>query len=186
MIQKHSDINKLIVERCRNGEKKAFRELYDLYAKSMLNISIRILNNKEESEDVLQESFMSAFNNIGNFDGTHSFGAWLKRIVINRSLDVMKKKKIKLVPIEQNDFAEEGNEEEEDETVFDTNTIRMNLTKLPDGYRTILSLYLFEDLSHKEIAEMLNITESTSKSQYHRARKKLIELIKNKTITNDR
>lgn len=185
MSQKYTDINQSLIARCRNGEKAAYSELYNLYVKAMLNISFRILNNKEEAEDVLQESFLSAFNNIQNFDGKFSFGAWLKRIVINRSIDVLKKKKINIIPIEERDFPLEE-VEEENEIIYDTNAIRDNLLRLPDGYRTILSLYLFEDLSHKEIAEFMNISESTSKSQLHRARKKLVELIKKNTITNDR
>lgn len=76
MIKRSIDTNESIIERCRNGEKAAYAELYHLYAKAMLNISIHILNNKEESQDVLQESFLSALQNIKNFDGRHSFGVW--------------------------------------------------------------------------------------------------------------
>jgi RNA polymerase sigma factor (sigma-70 family) len=151
----------------------------------MLNVSVRILNNVQEAEDVLQESFLSAFRNIQKFDGKNSFGAWLKRIVINSSIDVLKKKKIEIIPIGKDDFIQEEMEEE-NEIIYDVNAIKENLLRLPVGYRTILSLYLFEDLSHKEISEIMNISEGTSKSQYHRARKKLVELIKKNTVTNDR
>lgn len=184
MSPKYTDINQPVIERCKNGDKSAYAELYHLYAKAMLNVSIRILNNKEEAEDVLQDAFIKAFSNIKNFDGRFSFGVWLKRIVINQSIDVLKKKRIIITPIEDRDFPQEEIEEDP-EIMYDINAIRNNLLKLPDGYRTILSLYLIEDLNHKEIAEMLNISESTSKSQYHRARKKLAELIIKNTTTND-
>jgi RNA polymerase sigma factor (sigma-70 family) len=173
------------VQRCKAGEKKAFHELYHLYSKAMFNIAVRIINNKEEAEEALQDSFLKAFENIQKFDGKNSFGVWLKRIVINRSLDVIKKRKINFVPIGENDFAEDE-PEVDDEIIYDVETIKASVLQLPDGYRTILILFLFEDYSHKEIAEVLNISEGTSKSQYSRARKKLVELMKQNIISNGR
>lgn len=90
------------------------------------------------------------------------------------------------VSIEDSDFEDDNSNEDEDETVYDVESIKQCILKLPDGYRTILSLFLFEEYSHKEISELLKINEGTSKSQYSRAKKKLVELIKLKTISNDR
>jgi RNA polymerase sigma-70 factor (ECF subfamily) len=104
-------------------------------------------------------------------------------IVINRSLDVLKKRKLNFVSIDDADFREE---EQDEESIYDVNAVKKCIQELPDGYRTILSLFVFEDYSHKEIAEHLNISEGTSKSQYNRAKKRLIELVKLKTVTNDR
>lgn len=177
---KYTDVNIAIIERCRNGERKAFQELYDLYAKAMFNISLRILNNSDEAEEVLQDSFLKAFDKINTYDKNYAFGAWLKRIVINRSLDVLKKRKLFFVPLEEGSFVPK--EEEEAEEIYSVEIIKKCVAELPDGYRTILTLFLFEDCSHKEIAEMLNISEGTSKSQYNRARKKLAELIKTRSI----
>jgi RNA polymerase sigma-70 factor (ECF subfamily) len=136
-----------------------------------------MLNDKEEAKDVLQESFISAFKNIHQYSGKSSFGSWLKKIVINACIANIKKRDPDLIPIAERDLPEESLEEEP-KISFTVEEIKMAVSKLPDGYRIILSLYLFEDLSHKTIAEKLNISESTSKSQYSRARKKLMELLK--------
>lgn len=180
----YTDVNAAIIDRCKKGERKAFYELYSLYAKAMFNISLRILNNTTEAEEVLQDSFLKAFEKIGTYNPKYSFGAWLKRIVINGSLDVLKKRKPILVPLDGIEYVQE--EENEDDVIYDIELLKKCVTELPDGFRTILSLFVFEDYSHKEIADVLGISEGTSKSQYNRAKKKLIELIKQKTIINER
>jgi RNA polymerase sigma-70 factor (ECF subfamily) len=180
----YTDANAEIIERCKKGERKACHELYDLYAKAMFNIALRILNDTEEAEEVLQDSFLKAFEKISRYDPAYSFGAWLKRIVINGSLDALKKRKPVFVPLDEIHLMQE--EEPEDEVALDAMLIKICVAELPDGYRTILSLFLFEDYSHKEIAELLGISEGTSKSQYNRAKKKLVELIKQKSRTNER
>jgi RNA polymerase sigma factor (sigma-70 family) len=179
----YADPNSAIIERCQTGQEKAFYELYALYAKAMLNVSLRILNDTAEAEDVLQESFVKVFQNIGDYDPNYSFGSWLKKIVINRSLDVLRKRKVILVPLDAEQHIQE--EENDEEIVYEVETIKKCMAQLPDGYRTILSLYLFEDHTHKEIGELLGIHEGTSKSQYNRAKKKLIELVKH-TSTHER
>jgi RNA polymerase sigma-70 factor (ECF subfamily) len=130
---------------------------------------------------VLQESFISAFKNLHQYSGKASFGSWLKRIVINACIAVIKKRNHELIPIDEKDFVEEQQEEEK-EITYNAADIKSAISGLADGYRVILSLYLFENYSHKMIAEKLNISEGTSKSQYSRARKRLIELmaLKNK------
>jgi RNA polymerase sigma-70 factor (ECF subfamily) len=176
----YTDVNAVIIERCKNGERMAFYELYNLYAKAMFNISLRILNNTTEAEEVLQDSFLKAFEKIGSFDPGYSFGAWLKRIVINGSLDVLKKRKAVLVSLDEIRYTQGEDQEDDPDSHredFDVETIKKCVTELPDGYRTILSLYLFEDFSHKEIADLLGISEGTSKSQYSRAKKRVIELV---------
>ena len=180
--QNYTDPNLAIIERCKKGERKAFQELYNLYAKAMFNISVRILNNSDESEEVLQDAFLKAFEKIDTYDKKYSFGVWLKRIVINRSLDVLKKRKLNFVAIDAADFVQE----EEEEDIYDVEVVKKCIQELPDGYRTILSLFVFEECSHKEIAELLGISEGTSKSQYNRAKKRLIELVKLKIVTHDR
>jgi len=185
----YTDVNSAIIERCKKGERRAFHELYNLYAKAMFNISLRILNNTEEAEEVSQDSFLKIFEKIKTYDPAYSFGAWLKRIVINGSLDVLKKRKLVFVPLDGTQYAqEEDNPDDPDgyRENLDVETIKKCVAELPDGYRTILSLFLFEDYSHKEIANLLGISEGTSKSQYNRAKKKLIELVKQNTLTNER
>lgn len=182
-IPKYTDVNIAIIERCQKGERAAFQELYNLYAKAMFNISVRILNNTNEAEEVLQDSFLKVFEKLETYDKNYSFGVWLKRIVINRSLDVLKKRKLNFVAIDDSDFREE---EPEEESIYDVEQIKKCIKELPDGYRTILTLFVFEDCSHKEIADLLGISEGTSKSQYNRAKKKLIELLKLNTVSHER
>ncbi len=189
--QIYTDASSAIVERCKKGERRAYYELYNLYSKTMFNISLRILNNTVEAEEVLQDSFLKAFEKIEMYDSKFSFGIWLKRIVINGSIDVLKKRKIILVPLDEVRYTHEKQNEYEynlDEAPenFDVETIKKYVAQLPDGYRTILSLFVFDDFTHNEIATLLGISEGTSKSQYNRAKKKLIELIKQKTLSNER
>lgn len=182
--QEYIDINSAIVERLKKGDKKAFQELYNLYVKNMLNISVRILNNTEEAKEAVQDSFLKAFENIEKYDKKYSFGVWLKRIVINHSLNILKKRKVVFVPIENSNYVADEAEQEDQEIKYDVETVRVCIQELSDGYRTIFTLFLFEKYSHKEIAELLNISEGTSRSQYTRAKRKLIELVKQKMINN--
>ena len=161
----------------KNGHNAAFRELYGLYVNAMYNISYRIVNNKDEAEDVLQDSFLKAFQNISRFETTHAFGGWLKKVVINGSIDQVRKRRISFVPI---DDRTNSVEIEEEDMLFDAETLRSCILELPDNYRVVLTLFLFEDQSHKEIAALLNISEGTSKSHFHRAKKKLLTLLNEK------
>lgn len=178
------DIHHQLIAQCKEGSSKAQYQLYNLYAKQMLNISNRIVNNRVEAEDVLQESFINAFTRLGTFKGEASFGSWLKRIVINQSLNVVRKKKHYFEDINDDLLGEpiEGvDDDEKDTSEFSVIDIHSAMKQLPDGYRIIFSLYMFEDLSHNEIAEQLDISVNTSKSQLSRARKKMKELmLKNK------
>ena len=139
----------------------------------MLNISQRIVNNRMEAEDVLQESFVNAFTKLQSFRGDSSFGSWLKRIVINNSLNVVRKKKQFFEDLNEELIEGSLEDEKPDEIEYTAKDIHEAMMKLPDGYRVIFSLYMFEDLSHKEIAEKLNISVNTSKSQLSRARNKI-------------
>lgn len=144
----------------------------------MFNVSLRIVNKTEDAEDVLQESFVSAFKHINQYSGEASFGAWLKRIVINKSIDVVRQRKPDLIPVEDWNLTEDMEAEPFwEEAPYSVADLRAGIQNLPDGYRLILCLYLFEDYTHKMIAEKLKITEGTSKSQYARAKNKLRELL---------
>jgi RNA polymerase sigma factor (sigma-70 family) len=166
------------VDRCRLGDRKAQYELYKLYSKAMFNVSMRIANDYADAEDILQESFLSAFQNIHAFKGDSTFGAWLKRIVVNNSISLIQKKRLNLSPLEGHDVADVSEGPDEEELSFQVENVRRAIQQLPDGYRVVLSLYLLEGYDHQEISEILRITESTSKSQYSRARKKLLEMLR--------
>ncbi|QHT68887.1 sigma-70 family RNA polymerase sigma factor [Rhodocytophaga rosea] len=175
----YQDVNRHIVERCKAGDKKAQYELYKLYSKAMFNVAMRITNDYAEAEDVLQESFLNAFQNIHNFRGDSTFGSWLKTIVVNKAIGLVKKRRLSLIAIDDRDYAETTESADNEDMQYQVASVRKAIQKLPDGYRAVLSLYLLEGYDHGEIAEILQITEATSKSQYSRARKKLLELIKN-------
>ncbi len=149
----------------------------------MYNLSLMILKNEYDAEDVMQEAFLSAFKNINSYKGEVSFGAWLKRIVVNKSLDYLKQKKVDIFPINENQI----HLPDVDDTV-DTNVplqvekVKNAISKLPSGYRIIISLYLIEGYDHEEIASILNISAGTSRSQFLRAKKRLITIINNEKI----
>ena len=171
----YQNIHHDAIERCRKGDTKAQFELYKLYYKPMYNVCLRMVGNPVEAEDVMQEAFLKAFTKIDTYEGKVSFGAWLKKIVINRSLDQLKKRKVKF---------EELNEKIPDEELagLDISEIQMEQLKraiqqLPDGYRVVLSLYLLEGYDHEEIAQILGITNVASRTQFLRAKLKLRQLL---------
>jgi len=167
----------VLVEACKQQNRKAQQQLYQLYAKAVFSVAMRMLNHQAEAEDLLQEAFVEAFRKIDTFKGESTFGAWLKRIVINRSINALKKRKLDFVSVDKRDFKDEENEEDEN-IQWQVEKVHQAIQKLPDGYRSVLSLYLLEGYDHLEISEILNISESTSKSQFNRAKKKLLEILK--------
>ena len=167
-----------MIDRCKSGDNRAQYELYKLYSKAMFNVCMRITNDYAEAEDVLQEAFVSAFKNLNSYKAEASFGSWLKKIVVNASINAIRKRRSELVPMDERVIGEVAEEEYDDDTEWQVEKVRRAIQQLPDGYRVVLSLYLLEGFDHAEIGEVLGITESTSKSQYHRARKKLLEIMK--------
>lgn len=168
--------HKALVEKCKTGHSSSQYELYELYVDAMYNIGMRMLSNKEDAEDIVQESFVSAFKNLASFNYESTFGAWLKRIVINKSINYLKKKEVAVVPMDAHEFHLKEDTPEETQAV-DIKKVKVGIEKLPTGYKQIINLYLIEGYDHIEIGEVLGITTSTSKSQYHRAKKKLVEII---------
>ncbi len=144
----------------------------------MYNVCYRIVRDEASAEDVLQESFINAFKNLDNYRGDSAFGAWLKRIVVNKSLTHLSKRKLERMP--EDDRFDVMMEEQDDFEGFPlaVDTVKAAILKLPDGYRTVLSLYLLEGYDHEEIGQVLGISESTSKSQFSRSKKKLLEILK--------
>ena len=147
----------------------------------MYNVAFRIVNHAAEAEDILQESFLDAFIRIENFREETTFGLWLKQIVINKSINLLRKRKIELVSIEDVDVAEEAGADPET-IALKVNEIKEAVAQLPDGYRVVLTLYLFEGYDHEEIAHILKISENTSRSQYMRAKMKLNSLLEKKGV----
>jgi RNA polymerase sigma-70 factor (ECF subfamily) len=175
----YRDIHRETIERSKEGDPKAQFRLYSLYAKAMFNICVRMLNNKEEAEDLLQDSFCDAFTKLDTFRYESSFGAWLKRIVINKCINHMNRRKVDLVlPDQEVEFADKGESINYKSIEFNVQQIHHAVEQLPDGYRIIFSLYALEGYDHREISQIMNISESTSKSQYLRAKQKIKEILK--------
>jgi len=183
MIEQRSfNIHQDLINRCRNGERLAQSELYKLYYKAMYNTCYRMLNDRVEAEDVMQESFLAAFLKINTYRGEMSFGSWLKRIVINKTIDTLRARKIKFDELDERASIpdeEDKNAAEAEEGDSKIEKIREAVGMLPEGFRVVLSLALFEGFDHEEIAMILKINESTSRSQLARAKRKLMEYLKN-------
>jgi len=181
-IDKHYN---LVVE-CKQGSKKACYELYRLYSKAMLNVAFRIVGNIAEAEDVLQEAFLDAFSKMKDFRQDTTFGLWLKQIVVNRSINLLRKRKLELIELEGEQLENIPDEEFEDdeETQYQAARVKEAMKELPEGYRLVISLYLLEGYDHEEIGQILNISENTSRTQFLRAKRKLIEILKRKGITS--
>ena len=180
-MKQYRNIHQDVIDKCKRGNTRAQFELYKLYYKSMYNTSFRIVNNTLEAEDIMQESFLAAFEKLSSYKGEVSFGAWLKKIVINRSLDSLKKKSnlngFNSLDDKTFQIAEEVVEPIETEQKWKVEQIRNAMMLLPDNYRIVTSLYLLEGYDHDEISQILNVTSSTSRSQLTRAKKKLYELL---------
>jgi len=169
-----------LVERCKQGDSLGYSQLYNKYAKAMFNTSLRIVNNAGDAEDILQDAFVDAFRHLKDFRYNSTFGAWLKRIVINKSISMLRKKRLQLVDIEGTQVPDRGDAEAVDEEAFQykVDEVRKAIQKLPDGYRAVVSLYLLEEIPQEEIGTMLGISHNTVRTQYHRAKQKLIAILK--------
>jgi len=176
----YKNIHQEIIDQCREGSQKAQFQLYKLYYKAMYSVSLRIVNDEMEAEDVMQEAFLSAFKKMESYKGEVSFGAWLKRIVVNRSLDCLKKRKVQFEEVDERttQIAEYQMKTKD----LDMNVLKLAIQDLSDGYRVVLSLYLIEGYDHEEISQILGISNSASRTQLLRAKKKLRELLKGKEI----
>jgi len=178
---KYKNIHQEVIDKCREGDSKAQFELYRLYYKAMYNACLRIVGDPHEAEDIMQESFFKAFDKISTYRNEVSFGAWLRRIVVNTSIDALKKRKVSFTSIENAHGIKEA-DDNADLDVESVELIKNAIEKLPEGYKTVLMLHLIDEYDHEEIAEMLGITASTSRSQYARAKQKLIEIINSYNI----
>ncbi len=144
----------------------------------MYNTALRIVNKAADAEDVLQDSFTDAFMQLRAFENKSTFGAWLKQIVVFKSISFLKRQRMSFVDMETMADIPEENPLDETEVWYTVDMIKQTMQQLPDGYRTVLSLYLFEGYDHEEIAEILGVAQSTVRTQYIRAKQKLLQLLK--------
>jgi len=173
----YSEKNREIIEKSRKGNLRAQYSLYNQYAKAMLNVSYRLMGTIESAEDILQDAFTEAFRMLHTYRYDSAFGAWLKRIVVNKCINEIKRKKADLNFYD--DMSQFNLNTVEDEVMpeLSVSSIKKAMEQLPQGNRVIFSLYLLEGYDHREIAKILNTSESNSKSQYMRAKRKIKEIL---------
>jgi RNA polymerase sigma factor (sigma-70 family) len=173
-----------ILNQCKKNNRTAQAALYNWLAPKLLGLCVRYMQNRDEAEDVMQDAFVKIFTSLSSYKGQGSFEGWARRVAVNTALTALQKKK--RIYFERNLQLVENIEFKEEETQqLSMELILSCLHRLPAGYCAIINLYLIEEFSHKEIAEKLGITESTSRSQFARARQALIKLLKeeNKIIS---
>ncbi|HPE76244.1 MAG TPA: RNA polymerase sigma factor [Draconibacterium sp.] len=179
-LENYGENHKSIIDACKKGDERQKYRLYQMYSKAMFNVCYRMMNNREEAEDMLQEAFTQAFLKLDSFRYESGFGSWLKRIAINTCINAKNKRKVELTYFEEMHKFEkpEIDENNEEEVQLTVAGITKAMEKLPEGGRIIFSLYLLEGYDHGEISQILNITESTSKSQFMRAKRRVVEILK--------
>jgi RNA polymerase sigma factor (sigma-70 family) len=166
------------VQQCLEGDSAAYRKLYDRYAKAMYNTAYRIVNKTTDAEDVLQEAFTDAFMQLKTFQQKSTFGAWLKQIVVYKSIYKVKQNRFFIDDISTLEDTKEDETNNTNEPELTIQKVKTAIQQLPDGYRTVLSLYLLEGYDHEEIAEILQVAHVTVRTQYIRAKNKLVEILK--------
>lgn len=167
-----------LVDECVSGNAKAQKLLFDRFAPKMMGVCIRYVKDQEKANDVLQDSFIKVFHSLDTFKKEGSLEGWVRRIVTNTALDHIRKNKKFLANVEIDEIHVSVVEKSKAVGRLENESLMEIINSLPDGYRIVFNMFAIEGYSHKEIADKLDITESTSKSQYARARqaiKKLME-----------
>ncbi|MCC6721340.1 MAG: sigma-70 family RNA polymerase sigma factor [Bacteroidia bacterium] len=178
-MQQSDKSNKILIEGCLAKNQKSQKALFDKFAPTMYAICMRYSGNAEQAKDLLQEGFIKVFTKLGEFKFEGSFEGWLKRIFINHALEYIRKEN-RQPDIVNVDETYELQSDTFHITSIDSRKIIELIQKLPQGYRTVINLFIIEGYNHKEIAQMLGISENTSKSQLFKARQVLQKMLKDK------
>lgn len=167
-----------LVQQCKENNRKAQLKLYKKYCNGMFCVAMRFLKNEVDAEDVLQESFVKAFQKIHQFKGEVTFGSWLKKIVVNKSIDFLKAKKERMVQLDESymQIAEDDDWLVDDEVSADEVIEAMEL--LPEKYKYVLQLFLVEGYDHSEISQILKIPETTCRTRLLRGKGMLKDILK--------
>lgn len=171
-----------LVNECVSGSDKAHRELFDRFSPVMMGVAIRYIKDIALAEDILQDGFIKVFNNLHRFEHKGSLEGWIRRIIVNTALDHIRKYKKEQTNIELDNSTFEVVQKSEVEGQLQAEVLLEIIKELPEGYRVVFNMYAIEGYSHKEIAKELKVTESTSKSQYSRARALLRTLLEKYNI----
>jgi RNA polymerase sigma-70 factor (ECF subfamily) len=172
--QEENNINE-IIKGCLKNERKSQKLLYDKYAKYMYRICLGYVNDQDTAQDILQDGFIKIFKNIKNYNENGSLSGWIRKIIVNTAIDYLRSKKRLDNLLEYDDAIKCMDNNNEGVKNINIEAILLKVNKLPDGARTVFNLYALEGYSHKEIAQQLEITEGTSKSQLSRAKSILKE-----------
>lgn len=162
------DIHQHLIDGSKKGDRKAQKALFELYSKAMFNIGVRLLGNTDDAADITQETFIDVFTKMDQFEGKSTFGAWAKKIMINKSINHLNRRKIYFSLNEDEEIVDQ--EVEDDDPTPLMHQLNQSISTLPEGCRVIFTLYHFEGYDHDEIATILGISKSTSKSQLSRAK----------------
>jgi len=164
-----------LIAMCKLGNASGYTGLYNDHSQAVFNTILRLVGHSGEAEDILQDSFVAAFQRIDQFTMTGGFRAWIKRIAINKSVDLIRKRHMGFVELEpaRMTTADETMVDEEAHA-YAMDKIAAAIEELPDGYRTVFNLYAVEGIPQAEIAEMLGLEHTTVRTQYHRARQKIV------------
>lgn len=177
-MEKIVHIHRDLIEAAKKGERFAQKSLFDLYSKALYNVGVRILGNTDDAADITQEVFVEIFRKLDSFAYKSTFGAWAKKIMVNRSINHVQRRPVHY-DLPESEIAVENNENSEDVSAL-MMQLNTSLTDLPEGCRVVFTLYYFEGLNHEEIASYLDISVSTSKSQLSRSKPLLRRLITQK------
>tara|TARA_Y100000768_G_C23902853_1_gene646079 strand:+ start:207 stop:752 length:546 start_codon:yes stop_codon:yes gene_type:complete len=175
-LAKTSHIHDGLINACVKGDHKAQMKIYELYSRAMLLTAMQMIKDPIEAEEAVQESFLRAFSKLGQFEGKSTFGAWLKRIVVHECWSRNQKQGVFFDELEE--VEDQHEEKENDDIELTLEKVKKCMALLPDGYRLVLSMYLLEGYDHEEIAEVTGISAATSRSQFLRGKKKLLEMLK--------
>ena len=159
-----------VVEKCKANDRKAQLRLYGQYCDGMYVVAMRFLNNSDDAEDVLQDSFLNAFQKIHQFSGEVTFGAWLKRIVVNKCIDFLKSKKQNLLPLEEHYLKPVDDDDWSVAPEITINEVKNAIQSLPENYRYVVLMYLVEGFDHKEISQVLGLSETASRTRLVRGK----------------
>lgn len=166
-----------LVELCKRGDPMAYTRLYNHHSRMVYNTILRLVDHTGEAEDILQESFVAAFEQIDRLQNTGGFGAWIKRIAINKSVDRLRKRKVRFVELKLECILKEDEKVDEIAFEFTLEAVTVAIKALTKGARTIFTLFVIENIPHAEIAEMLGMEHAAVRTQYHRAKHKILKAL---------
>lgn len=166
-----------LIKQCLRNDHRAQKALFDKFSGKMMSVCLRYANNMEEAEDILQDGFVKVFTKLDAYKGDGSFEGWIRRTVVNTALDHLRKAKHNQLDLDLSEAEYLAGEDEKILSQMRTEEVMRLIQNMPTGYRTVFNLFAIEGFSHQEIAQELGVTESTSKTQYKKARTYLMNII---------